>query len=165
MKKLILLASMALVFGSCEKENVNPAKPVPGSDVKSISELIREGNPELYDQIYNSTPGLRAPKPSVKVIHGIMYYPPGHPENGHCLPHPTNPCMLIITWAALVDENTPEEIITENYAAAYTEEGEGQVILNNAGTPETFDNVKSINLRFDPVISGQSEYIFELLEL
>ncbi len=163
MKKLLLFASLALVFASCEKEKLSVSNNSSSIGNQTLAGLIQQGDLYAYNQFYNLS-NQRGPKPSIKFIHGIFVYNPNQgPENGTCLPHPTCPCLTIITWPAFVEPTTPEEQLISNYQAAFSEAGQGELIINDNGNAHTINNVKSINVVFDRQIQGKSTFSYTLL--
>jgi hypothetical protein len=158
MKKLILpIAILAIALASCKKETSAPAEQTGGMNIKEqVADIIGKADHELYDRIYNSDPNSRAPKPSIKVTHGIFHIPPPPygAADGTCLPCGSCVCHITITWPAFVTDSTEVTEITENYYASFSEVDEAEIVLNDT-IPYKVDSIKSVNVKFDNTGASQ----------
>lgn len=132
MKKLILAAIVTIAVVSCKKETIVPqvASHDAAKNEKLVAELIQRADENLYAQIYEHN--QRLPHVGIKEIHGIFVWS-GQPENGTCFPHPTNPCMIIVSALEKLGANEPVEPIIPGVLYTFTPEQEALLIFN---TPE-----------------------------
>jgi hypothetical protein len=148
MKKLAFpIAVLALLFASCKKESPAPVNPGTETNMhQQVANLIQKGDPELYDRMYNH-PDQKAPKPTIKITHGIFHYPPGSPESGTCLPNPNCVCHMTIVFPALVDDSTEIKDVTADFYQEFDKSGDGELLLNDS-LSTSIKNVKSVSVHF-----------------
>lgn len=165
MKKLLFISALAITIAGCTKETMKPAASSgENSSIETqVADLIQKADPELYSIIYTNNPGSRAPKPSIKIIHGIFVILNGDPASGTCFPNPNCVCSISITWPAFVTDSTEVSDITGNYYVEYTEPGEGEIIMNDS-VPYTIHDLSSVDVKFDEGIEGQSVITCTVLE-
>jgi hypothetical protein len=133
MKKLIFFACVSLALLSCKKETpLTPTLKESNSLEKQVAEVIFKADKNLYNKVYNHN--KKAPIVDVKIIHGIFVAQQGDIASGTCLPHPTNPCMIIVSGKFA--SNTPTfngiGVITGNQVIEFAEEDEACVIANTS---------------------------------
>jgi hypothetical protein len=146
MKKLTFIACIVIVFASCKKESPVPVKEAQGSTIKQqVADLIQKGDPGLYDRLYNH-PDDKAPKPSIKITHGIFHYPTGSPESGTCIWNPNCVCHITIVFPALVTDSTDVVDITSNYYDEF-DAGQCDLMLNDSATTN-IKNIHTIDIDF-----------------
>ncbi len=130
---MLVLAWTALVLVSCKKETpLTPTLTENNSLETQVAEVIFKADKNLYNKIYNHN--KRSPIVDVKIIHGIFVAQQGDIASGTCLPHPTNPCMIIVSGKFA--SNTPTfngiGVITGNQVVEFAEEDEASVIANTS---------------------------------
>ena len=129
MKKVFLFMCAAAVLSSCKKEaSLQPVSEKLSTE-KQVADIIFKADPALHAQIYKAD--LRAPKVDVKIIHGIYVPQGGDIASGTCLPHQTNPCMIII-GALVVAGGSPGNEMPTNSITTYSSADQAKLIINTA---------------------------------
>jgi hypothetical protein len=163
MKKLFLpFVVFAMTFAACEKEKQLPLSTELNMK-KEVADLIQKGDLELYEQLYGTGASLKAPKPSIKITHGVFHIPPPPygPADGYCLPG-TSVCHITIVFPALVTPETPETIVTSSFSNSFATPSDGELIINNNGQTTTIEHLKSMSVAFSQQIIGQSTFHYSV---
>ncbi|MBA3971342.1 MAG: hypothetical protein H0X46_04240 [Bacteroidetes bacterium] len=129
MKKVFLFMCAVAALSSCKKEVALQPVSEKLSTEKQVADLIFKADPALHAQIYKEN--LRAPKVNVKIIHGVYTALGGDIASGTCLPHPTNPCMIVISPLVVAGGSTGN-VIPSSSTTTYSAADEAKLIINTA---------------------------------
>jgi len=141
MKKLIVVAAMAIAMVGCSKdEATKPAQPqnavAQGLSVEEqVANVIKKADPKLYTKVYGENPNAKGPKDEVHYLPGVFYIPQnpwaGGIDNATCL-GTNNVCMVIVNSPKSAEGSIAA--ITGNLDETF-DGSTAQLILNNGDAP------------------------------
>jgi hypothetical protein len=164
MKKTLALIFAVAVMASCKKVSPTQEIALIQSIDQQVADLIREGDPELYQALYTENSNRHEEPTSVKITRGIFNFGGGVPEDGTCLPDPNCVCHITCEWPALIDPTNPpeEEYLTDDYHGSYNEKGQAELIIRTVHGPLTVKDLASVDIVFDN--TGASTLHYSILE-
>lgn len=148
MKKIILVACIAIMAVSCKKETALPQQRTEVANksiAEQVEELIRKGSPKMYDRIYG---GQKTALPSSHIHRGIFVWPSsGDPQDGTCYPNENCVCFVCVDFPKMVTEESPVDSISVGFHREYENNGEGMIIINDLENgPLAIENLKSVDV-------------------